>query len=160
MRARGCKFDSLKRNHQSYFNLKAQANEARGVLLSTCAKRFAESLCRNQTWRFSTCNVSTCYSSLSSADGLRIMEQNYQYDLLNPSKLLDKYVGREVTLVLRRYENSTEVLTPVQATLLSNNSGQVWRIGGQIVINPSNIAEMRFPDLPQNLVATPTLVWD
>jgi hypothetical protein len=36
----------------------------------------------------------------------------------------------------------------------------VWRIRGQIVINPSNIAEMRFPDLPKNLVATPTLVWD
>ncbi|HYY59651.1 MAG TPA: DUF4139 domain-containing protein [Pyrinomonadaceae bacterium] len=99
-------------------------------------------------------------ASLTSADSLSILEQNYQYDLLNPSKLLDKYVGREVTLVLRRYENSTEVLTPVQAVLLSNNSGQVWRIGGQIVINPSNIAEMRFPDLPQNLVATPTLVWD
>jgi hypothetical protein len=99
-------------------------------------------------------------ASLTAADSLGIREQNYQYDLLNPSKLLDKYVGREVTLVLRRFENNTEVLTPVQATLLSNNQGQVWRIGGQIVINPSNIVETRFPDLPQNLVATPTLVWD
>jgi hypothetical protein len=99
-------------------------------------------------------------ASLTAADALRILEQNYQYDLLNPGKLMDKYVGREVTLVLRRYENSTEILTPVQATLLSNNNGQVWRIGGQIVINPTNIAETRFPDVPQNLVATPTLVWD
>ncbi|MDT5060097.1 MAG: hypothetical protein QOH63_556 [Acidobacteriota bacterium] len=99
-------------------------------------------------------------ASLTAADSLRIMEQNYQYDLLNPSKLMDKYVGREVTLVLRRFENNTEVLTPVQATLLANNNGQVWRIGGQIVINPTNIVETRFPDLPQNLVATPTLVWD
>lgn len=99
-------------------------------------------------------------ASLTSADALRILEQNYQYDLLNPGKLLDKYVGREVTLVLRRYENSTEILTPVQATLLSNNNGQVWRIGGQIVINPTNIAETRFPDVPQNFVASPTLVWD
>lgn len=99
-------------------------------------------------------------ASMTAADSLRILEQNYQYDLLNPAKLLDKYVGREVTLVLRRYENSTEILTPVQATLLSNNNGQVWRINGQIVINPSNIAETRFPDVPQNLVATPTLVWD
>ncbi len=99
-------------------------------------------------------------ASLTSADALHILEQNYQYDLLNPGKLMDKYVGREVTLVLRRYENSTEILTPVQATLLSNNSGQVWRINGQIVINPSNIAETRFPDVPQNLVASPTLVWD
>lgn len=99
-------------------------------------------------------------SSLTAADALRILEQNYQYDLLNPGKLMDKYVGREVTLVLRRYENSTEILTPVQATLLSNNNGQVWRINGQIVINPSNIVETRFPDVPENLVASPTLVWD
>ncbi len=99
-------------------------------------------------------------ASLTAADSLNILEQNYQYDLLNPAKLMDKYVGREVTLVLRRFENSTEILTPVQAVLLSNNNGQVWRINGQIVINPSNIVETRFPDLPQNLVATPTLVWD
>ena len=99
-------------------------------------------------------------ASLTAPAGLRILEQNYQYDLLNPGKLLDKFVGREITLVLRRYQNNTESFEPVQATLLSNNSGQVWRINGQIVINPSNISEMRFPDLPKNLVATPTLVWD
>ncbi len=98
--------------------------------------------------------------SLTSPSSLRILEQNYQYDLLNPSKLLDKYVGREVTLVLRRFENNTEYRTPVRATLLSNNQGQVWSIEGQIVINPSNIIETRFPDVPQNLVATPTLQWD
>lgn len=99
-------------------------------------------------------------ASLTSPSSLRILEQNYQYDLLNPAKLLDKFVGREITLVLRRYQNNTESFEPVTATLLSNNGGQVWRINGQIVINPSNIAEMRFPDLPKNLVATPTLVWD
>jgi hypothetical protein len=99
-------------------------------------------------------------ASLTAVDSLSILEQNYQYDLLNPSKLLEKYVGREVILVLRRFENNTEILTPVQATLLSNNSGQVWRINNQIVINPANIVETRFPDLPENLVATPTLVWD
>ena len=99
-------------------------------------------------------------ASLTAPASLRILEQNYQYDLLNPAKLLDKFVGREITLVLRRYQNNTESFEPVQATLLSNNGGQVWRINGQIVINPTNIAEMRFPDLPKNLVATPTLVWD
>lgn len=98
--------------------------------------------------------------SLTVGASLQILEQNYQYDLLNPAKLLDKYVGREVTLVLRRFENNTEILTPVQATLLSNNNGQVWKMNNQIVINPTNIAETRFPDVPQNLVATPTLVWD
>src|SRR5262249_31095460 len=99
-------------------------------------------------------------ASLTAPASLRILEQNYQYDLLNPAKLLDKFVGREITLVLRRYQNNTESFEPVQATLLSNNGGQVWRINGQIVINPTNISEIRFPDLPKNLVATPTLVWD
>jgi hypothetical protein len=99
-------------------------------------------------------------ASLTAPASLRILEQNYQYDLLNPAKLLDKFVGRELTLVLRRYANNTESFEPVQATLLSNNGGQVWRINGQIVINPTNISEMRFPDLPRNLVATPTLIWD
>src|SRR5947209_1176406 len=98
--------------------------------------------------------------SLTAPASLRILEQNYQYDLLNPAKLLDKFVGKQITLVLRHYQNNTETFEPVQATLLSNNGGQVWRINGQIVINPTNIAEMRFPDLPKNLVATPTLVWD
>ena len=99
-------------------------------------------------------------ASLTAPAALRILEQNYQYDLLNPSKLLDKFVGKEITLVLRRLQNNTESLEAVQATLLSNNAGQVWRINGQIVINPTNIAEIRFPDVPKNLVATPTLVWD
>src|SRR5215471_16024032 len=99
-------------------------------------------------------------ASLTAPSALRILEQNYQYELLNPAKLLDKFVGREITLVLRRYQNNTESFEPVQATLLSNNGGQVWRINGQIVINPTNIAEIRFPDLPKNLVATPTLIWD
>src|ERR1700730_9473830 len=99
-------------------------------------------------------------ASLTAPASLRILEQNYQYDLLNPAKLLDKFVGREITLVLRRYQNNTETFEPVQATLLSNNGGQVWRINGQIVINPTNITEMRFPELPKTLVATATLVWD
>lgn len=99
-------------------------------------------------------------ASLLSPTALRILEQNYEYDLLNPAKLLDKFVGKQITLVLRRYQNNTETFEPVQATLLSNNSGQVWRINGQIVINPTNISEIRFPDVPKNLVATPTLVWD
>jgi len=99
-------------------------------------------------------------ASLLSPTAVRILEQNYEYDLLNPAKLLDKFVGKQITLVLRRYQNNTETFEPVQATLLSNNAGQVWRINGQIVINPTNISEIRFPDVPKNFVATPTLIWD
>jgi hypothetical protein len=88
---------------------------------------------------------------------LNVREQNYAYDLLNPAKLLDKYVGREVMLVLPGFDASKTAMTPVKATLLSNNGGQVWRINDQVVINPY-ISETRFPDVPENLVATPTLM--
>jgi hypothetical protein len=88
-----------------------------------------------------------------------VIEQSYEYDLLNPQKLLDKYVGKELTLVLRKLENNTEQLVPTKATLLSNNNGQVWQIGDQIIINPTNIADIRFDRLPADLIAKPTLVW-
>src|SRR5437879_13471777 len=40
-------------------------------------------------------------ASLTSPSALRILEQNYQYDLLNPAKLLDKILGKEITVVFR-----------------------------------------------------------
>jgi len=105
-------------------------------------------------------NATTVHiKSVTAPDTLSVVEQSYEYDLLNPQKLLDKYVGQELTLVLKTIENNTEKLTPTRATLMSNNSGQVWQIGGQIVINPTNIAEIRFDRLPQDLIAKPTLVW-
>lgn len=105
-------------------------------------------------------NATTVHiKSLTAPDALSVVEQSYEYDLLNPQKLLDKYVGQELTLVLKTVENNTEKLTPTRATLMSNNSGQVWQISGQIVINPTNIAEIRFDRLPQDLIAKPTLVW-
>ncbi len=97
--------------------------------------------------------------SVAAPNALEVIEQSYEYDLLNPQKLLDKYVGKELTLVLRTMDNNTEKLTATRATLLSNNSGQVWQMGQQIVINPTNIAEIRFDRLPQDLIAKPTLVW-
>ena len=68
--------------------------------------------------------------SLSDADGLQVLEQNYEYDLLNPQKLLDKYVGKEVKLFTKNpYSEREESVT---ATLLSNNGGPIFRIGDEI----------------------------
>ncbi|MCI0388145.1 MAG: DUF4139 domain-containing protein [Acidobacteria bacterium] len=97
--------------------------------------------------------------STTAPNEMEVIEQSYEYDLLNPQKLLDKYVGKELTLVLRTVENNTDKLSPTRATLLANNQGQVWQVGDQIVINPTNIAEIRFDRLPADLIAKPTLVW-
>jgi hypothetical protein len=87
-----------------------------------------------------------------------VREQNYQYDLLEPEKLLRKYVGRDVTLVRNRVENGTTKQDEIKAHLLSYNSGPVWRIGNEIVTG-LHADHIRFPELPGNLYTRPTLIW-
>ena len=50
--------------------------------------------------------------SVTAPNALEVVEQSYEYDLLNPQKLLDKYVGKELTLVLKTLENNSEKLVP------------------------------------------------
>ncbi|MBI5075354.1 MAG: DUF4139 domain-containing protein [Nitrospirae bacterium] len=93
--------------------------------------------------------------SLVSSDSLSVIEQNYEYDLLNPQRLLDKYVGKEVKLYQKNpYTEREEVIT---ATLLSNNGGPIFRINNEITFgHPGRII---FPEVPENLISKPTLVW-
>jgi hypothetical protein len=97
--------------------------------------------------------------SLTTPAQFAVQEQNYEYDLLNPQKLLDKYVGKEVTLVRLVTENNSTVERSVKAQLLSNNNGQpVWQVNGEIVTG-MHADRFIFPQLPENLIAQPTLVW-
>jgi len=93
--------------------------------------------------------------SLIDPDSMQVLEQNYEYDLLNPQKLLDKYVGKDVKLYYRNpYSEREEIVT---ATLLSNNGGPIFRIGDEITFgHPGRII---FPEVPENLISKPTLVW-
>jgi len=98
------------------------------------------------------------FRSLTEPSRLSVLEQNYEFDLLEPEKLLRKYIGRDVTLVQTRTENGTTRQEEVKAHLLSYNNAPVWRIGDEIVtgLNPDH---MRFPELPGNLYTHPTLIW-
>jgi hypothetical protein len=87
--------------------------------------------------------------SLTDAAGLKILEQNYEYDLLTSQKLMEKYVGRKVRL----YQSDGAYH---EATLLSTN-GPVFEINGQI--HMGHYGRLVLPSLPDNLVAKPTLVW-
>ena len=87
--------------------------------------------------------------SLTDPAGLRILEQNYEYDLLSSDKLLEKYVGK----LVRLYQSDG---TFHEARLLST-AGPVFEINGQIHLGYSG--RLVLPSLPENLVAKPTLVW-
>jgi hypothetical protein len=98
------------------------------------------------------------FRSLTEPGVLGVLEQNYEYDLLEPDKLLRKYVGREVTLVRTVQTDGTTRQEAVRALLLSYNSAPVWRIGKEIVTG-LNADHVRFPELPENLFSRPTLIW-
>lgn len=102
--------------------------------------------------------VTVHFRSLTDPSKLSIVEQNYEYDLLDPQKLLKKYVGREVTLVRAESENNTTRYVETRALLLSDNEAPVWKIGDEIVTGiPTD--NYKFPDLPGNLYSQPTLIW-
>src|SRR5690349_6970535 len=84
------------------------------------------------------------FRSLTEPSQVSVLEQNYEYDLLDPDKLLRKYVGREVTLMRNRSENGTTRQEEVKALLLSYNSSPVWKTGNEIVTG-MGADHIRFP---------------
>ena len=97
------------------------------------------------------------FRSLTDPEKLSVIEQNYEYDLLEPAKLLNKYVGKEVTLVRTYMDNNTTKREEFKATLLANNNGPVWRVGNDIITGLSSDG-YRFPEVPANLYDRPTLL--
>src|SRR5439155_6175008 len=98
------------------------------------------------------------FRSLTEPSRVSVLEQNYEYDLLEPDKLLRKYVGRDVTLVRTTTEDGTTREQAVTARLLSYNNAPVWQIGNEIVTG-MGADHMRFAQLPDNLYTRPTLIW-
>jgi hypothetical protein len=106
-----------------------------------------------------TVNPATVHiRSLTEPTRLDVLEQNYEYDLLEPDKLLRKYVGRDVTLVRLVQNGGTTKQEEVKARLLSYNNAPVWQIGNEIVTGMYT-DHIRFPELPGNLYSRPTLIW-
>jgi len=96
------------------------------------------------------------FRSLTDPEKLSVIEQNYEYDLLEPAKLLQ--IRRQgVTLVRSYQENGTTKREEIKATLLSDNNGPVWKIGNDIVTG-MYAESYRFPEVPANLYERPTLL--
>jgi hypothetical protein len=93
--------------------------------------------------------------SLIKESSLNVLEQNYEYDLLNPQKLLEKFVGQKVQLATINPETKREEI--VEAILLSTQGGNIFQIGDKIHIgHPGRILLSK---IPENLIPQPTLVW-
>jgi len=86
----------------------------------------------------------------------RVLEQNFQFDLVSTQKLLLKFIDRQIT-VDKPNGNS---VTPITGTLLSATDGIVLRGSDGSIYSLPSYTSVRFPDLPGGLNTRPTLVWD
>ncbi len=92
-----------------------------------------------------------------SAQGISIIEQNFDYDLLSPQKLMEKAVGETVKIVRTNPGNGQQVTET--AKILAVNNGVVLQIGDRIEILREDGVPTRviFDKVPPNLRARPTL---
>ena len=92
--------------------------------------------------------------SVTAPGSLSVIEQNFDFDLLTPQKLLEKYVGKTVGII--RMNPATGVETREEAQVLSVQNGTVFKIGERIETGiPGRIV---YGEVPANLRDRPTLV--
>ncbi len=96
------------------------------------------------------------FLDLTNPDGTAVLEQNFQFDLVSPDKLMEKYIDREVSVVLTR----GDVAETVTGTLLSATQGQlVLQTSEGIRIVSGQGQQVKLGELPGGLITRPTLVW-
>ena len=95
-------------------------------------------------------------ASLVASD-MAIIEQNFDYDLLSPAKIMENAVGQTITLV--RTNPATGAETREQAVVLAANGGVVLQIGNRIEVLRDDGLPVRviFDHIPPNMRADPTL---
>lgn len=117
--------------------------------------------------------TSVHFKSLTAPNAVAVREQNYQYDLINPTTLLNKSVGKRITLRQalangQIREITGTIITPVTGTVANTGdsgggtsvtyNGLVIRTDdGQLLLNPTG--EIALHEMPSGLIPRPQLVW-
>lgn len=102
--------------------------------------------------------TSVHFKSITKPQDCRIIEQNFEYDLVNSDKLLSKYIDQEIKVIAR--DNAI-----YKGYLLSYDGRHIIisqdRANGPIyMVDGENIRDIEFPQLPEGLITRPTLVWE
>ncbi|MBI5473480.1 MAG: hypothetical protein HY961_14145 [Ignavibacteriae bacterium] len=106
------------------------------------------------------------FTSLTDASAVKVLEQNYQFDLVNQGKLMEKYLGKQIEFV--RLDEATKKEYTVVGKLLATgfptnygtvaySGGMIAEINGKIEVNPTG--RVVLPALPEGLILKPQLVW-
>jgi hypothetical protein len=96
----------------------------------------------------------TALLDTSALKGVRVLEQDFAFDLLTPAKILEYALGRKVLVV--RTHPTTGAETTEEGVLLGTTGGVVVRLGNRIETNPPG--RLVFTELPPGLRRKPTLL--
>ena len=99
--------------------------------------------------------TSVHFKSLTDPEKVTILEQNYEYDLVSSSKILEKYIDKTIRVF-------TEGDRIFEGTLLSAKEGDLIlsdEEGGIRTLQGKSILHVEYPALPEGLITRPTLIW-
>ena len=96
------------------------------------------------------------FESLTDPENTRVIEQNFQFDLVGTERLLEKYIDREI-IVEQQRGTGTQSFT---GTLASTTGGLILRSKDGSVQIVNGYAGVRLPEIPGGLITKPTLVWE
>jgi hypothetical protein len=99
--------------------------------------------------------TSVHFKSLTDPDGTTVQEQNYQFDLVNADKLLDRYIDRPLVVVTKQGQRYAGTLMSFDAKQLVIRGDA----GLSMVQRPDNVQNVEFSALPEGLLTRPTLLW-
>lgn len=104
--------------------------------------------------------TSVNFKCLSSPGAVSILEQNYEYDLVNQASLLKRYIDKDITVRLRGSGADTGMEICGQLlNFAGNNLALKTKTGTIELINDQSIENISLKELPEDLVTKPTLVW-
>ncbi|MDI6735962.1 MAG: DUF4139 domain-containing protein [bacterium] len=102
--------------------------------------------------------TSVKFKALKYENEVRIQEQNYEYDLVGTSKLLEKYIDKTIGVITKdnqAYDGSLLSFDEEQLILAKDKTK-----GPVVMVSRENVRDIKFPELPEGLITKPTLLWN
>ena len=96
------------------------------------------------------------FASLTDPKSTRVVEQSFEFDLTSTSKLLSRFLDREISVDQVR----GATVEAVTGTLVGTQGGLILKQPDGSIRVVDSRAGIKLPSLPGGLISKPTLVWD
>ena len=104
--------------------------------------------------------TSVSFKCLDSSGGVSILEQNYEYDLVNADSLLKRYIDKDVMVLVKGSgSKGGSMLRGKLAASVGNDLILEQKSGEMVIISRNSVESISLESGPKDLVTKPTLVW-